>query len=74
MITQATNANTSAYKQLTGLRTQLISDLGIKKINMRQKQIISPHKYHIRKAPLTQGLRYIVHEQGIFCKCPRSCF
>lgn len=31
MIAHCTHANTSAYKQVTSLRNQLVSDLGIKK-------------------------------------------
>lgn len=56
MITHATNANTSAYKQLTGLRTQLTSDLGIKKINVTKANDQPPQIPH-QKNPFTSGFK-----------------
>lgn len=58
---------------MTGLRTQLIPGLGIKK-KKRQKQITRSHKCHIRKTPFTQVLKYIPHKQGIFVSGQEAAF
>jgi len=74
MIAHARNANTAAYKQLTGWRTQPISNQGIKEKHA-QKSMIRNREYPTRNGyPLTQHLRHVAHEQAMVFQWPRSYF